>query len=285
MNAVEEPVRAETQAPQPLKWHLHQFQDLTAPGFDVGAYSRLKHGSNVSARLLGHEMADAFYENVDMRAWLTEKKVVVLPAPGTNVPVAATLLVNHFVERLNLRLTSKGHDHVEQGHVHRYMSYSMNTYADIPAAERRKLLSGDTLHFPLSYLDGKKLVFVDDVCITGTHEEKLERELQSRGMDNPRIFACYAKYTGDDPSIEGRLNKVSIQRPLDIVWLASEPGFEVTVRCLRFMLEATVAELEQILRGLPRRLREQFCAAAIEKGYYRYPEYQQTYAMLRESVS
>jgi hypothetical protein len=269
----------------PNKWQVHLFDDLSHPGFDVGAYSRLKHGSDTSARLLGHEMANAFFENPILREWLTAQRAVVLPAPGTNVPVAATLLVNHFVERINWRLTTKGFDHVEQGHVHRYMSYNMNTYADIGADERKALLAGDTLHFPMTYLEDKSLIFVDDVCITGTHEEKLERELAQRGMNNPRIYACYAKYTGKDPSIEGRLNKISVRRPLDIVWLAQEPGFTVTVRCLRFFLEADVKEAEQVLRGLPRRLREQFCAAAIEKGYYRYPEYETTYAMLRESVA
>lgn len=264
-------------------YQTKMFSSLDEPGFDIGAYSRLKHGSTVSARLLGHEMADDFaHWHIDL---LTGgSSVVVIPAPGTNVAVAATLLAEYFVERLNIRLTSNGYRHVEMGHVHRYMSYSMNTYADIGAEERQKLLEGDTLHFPESYLAGKILIFIDDVCITGTHEKKLERELQARGMDNGRIFACYAKYTGSDPSIEGRLNKVSVKGPLDVVWLAQEPGFRVTVRCLRFLLEAPVEELAQVLRGLPRKLREEFCSAAIEKGYYLYPEYKVSYGMLLESV-
>jgi hypothetical protein len=269
---------------EPRKWQVHQFDDLDQPGFDVGAYSRLKHGSNVSARILGHEMAEDFLNHPELHDWITAGPALVFPAPGTNVPVAATLLADYFVERMNVLLTSGGHTHVEVGHVHRYMSYSMNTYADICAEERKKLLSGDTLHFPLSYMEGKRLIFVDDVCITGTHEEKLERELVERGITSPRIYACYAKYTGLDPSVEGRLNKVSVKRPLDIVWLASEPDFSVTVRALRFLLEADLDEFHQVIRGLPRRLREQFCAAAVEKGYYRYPEYQTTYNILRESV-
>jgi hypothetical protein len=242
-------------------YNTRLFSSLSDARFDIGAYSRLKHGSAVSARLLGHEFALTYAE------FLTgDQPVLVIPAPGTNVAVAATLLAEHFVERLNIRLTSNGQRHVEMAHVHRYMSYSMNTYADISAEERQKLLAGDSLHFPETLMSGRRLVFVDDVCITGTHEKKLESELVARGMTNERIYACYAKYSGDDPAIEGRLNKVSIKGPLDVVWLAQEPGFEVTVRCLRLLLEADIDDLQQVLRGLPRRLREQFCAAAIEKG-------------------
>lgn len=266
----------------PEHYHTKQFSSLAAQ-FDIGAYSRMKHGSDISARQLGHEMADDFA--LHHSSFLTQgPTVVVIPAPGTQVPVAATLLAEHFVERLNIRLTSNGHRHVLMAHVYRTMSYTMNTYADISAEERQKLLAGDTLYFPMSFIAERRLIFVDDVCITGTHEQKLEKELNDRHLQNERIYACYAKYTGDDPSIEGRLNKVSVKGPLDVVWLAQEPGFRVTVRCLRLLLEASMEDLEQVLRGLPRRLREQFCAAAIEKGYYSYPEYADTFALLRRSV-
>lgn len=266
------------------KWHVHSFTDLDNPGFDVGAYSRLKHGSDVSARQLGHEMAEDFWSDKFKKPWLLAAPTLVIPAPGTAVPVAATLLARHFAEWLSFRMADANVPPVEVGHVHRYMSYSMNTYADISAEERKKLLSGDKLFFPASFMEGKQLIFIDDVCITGTHEEKLDRELDEAGFENERMYACYAKYQGEDPSIEGRLNKVSVRGPLDVVWLAQEPGFTVTVRCLRLMLEANTDDLGQVLRGLPRRMREQFCSAAIEKGYHRYPEYRFTYEMLRDSV-
>lgn len=264
-------------------WTLKKFDSLEDPGFDIGAYSRLKHGSDVSARILGHELAEAFIDNngefID-----DSTGIVVIPAPGTNVPVAATILAKRFVERFNLILAPTIGVHAEMAHIHRYMSYNMNTYADISAEERQKLLSGDTLHFPETFLTGKSLVFIDDVCITGTHEKKLEKELVERGIDNSRLYVSYATYIGDDASIEGRLNKVSIKCPLDVVWLAQEPGFTVTVRCLRLLLEADRETLKQVLRGLPRRLREEFTAAAIEKGYYTYPEYKETYEMFLQSV-
>lgn len=264
------------------RWSLHKFHNLNNARFDILAYSKLKHGSDLSARLLGNEMAIEFYKN--NLEFLLQNQVVVIPAPGTMVPVAATLLAKHFVERLNFLLTTDGYNHVEMNYIYRYMSYNMNTYADISADERAKLLQGDILHINESFIKGKNLIFIDDVCITGTHEKKLEHELELRNINERRIYASYAFYNGDDPSIEGRLNKTCVQNPLDIVWLAQESNFTVTVRCLRFMLEASESEVTQILRGLPRRIREEFCAAAIEKGYYKYPEYQNTYKILHDSV-
>jgi hypothetical protein len=264
-------------------WTVKTFSDLSAPNLDIGAYSRLKHGSDVSARILGHEMAEAFVE--EKGDFIDDSTgIVVIPAPGTNVPVAATILAKRFVDRFNMILAPHMGVHAEMGHIHRYMSYNMNTYADISAEERQKLLEGDTLHFPETFIAGKSIIFIDDVCITGTHEKKLEKELQKKGLDNARIYASYATYTGADASIEGRLNKVSVKGPLDVVWLAQEPGFTVTVRCLRLLLEADKETLTQVLRGLPRRLREEFTSAAIEKGYYLYPEYKETYGMFLQSV-
>ena len=107
---------------------LHKFASLKSASFDVEEYSRLKFGSDRVAKRFGRQMADQFFH--EFYSLLTSTKCVVIPAPSTTVPVAATLLALHFFHRLNSRLAQLGHMPIEMTHVHRDMTYN-NNYADL----------------------------------------------------------------------------------------------------------------------------------------------------------
>lgn len=249
---------------------INVFKSLEDAPFDVREYSRLKFGSDRVAKDFGYQMADEFFVfNHDI---LRTMPCVVIPAPSTTVPVAATLLSIHFMNRLNALLAREDAMPVEWTMVHRNMTYN-NNYADLPKEERQKLLAADTIYFNKDFVRGKFLIFIDDCTITGTHEEKISSVLRAEGLDNDHSFVCFAKYEGDDPSIEMRLNHVEIKTAVDLVALAREIGHKVTTRSLRLLLEHPEDEFEALLDAAPASFIEDSYHAAIVKGYNRHGPY------------
>jgi hypothetical protein len=94
---------------------------------------------------------------------------------------AATIMTKHFVDRLNmLSVFHSGHA-VEYSVVHRKISYT-NDYGFLSAEERKRLIDGDSFSINKHFVDGKTLLFIDDVRITGTHEHKLVELLDEAGI-------------------------------------------------------------------------------------------------------
>ncbi len=244
----------------------HSFSSIEDAPFDVREYSRLKFGSDRVAKDFGYQMANHYYKEIGV-----DGPTVVIPAPSTTVPVAATMLSRHFMNRLNAKLA---HDHqmpVEWTMVHRNMTYN-NNYADLPKEERKKLLAADTIYINRDFIEGKKLIFVDDCTITGTHEEKIMTFLEDEGLSNDHCFMCFAKYEGDDASIEMRLNHTEVRDAQCLVRLAWEINHSVTTRSLRLLLEYQ-GDFDALMATAPERFLEDSYHCAIVKGYNRHDPY------------
>jgi hypothetical protein len=256
--------------PETISVATHAFDNLEHAPFNVNEYSRMKFGDDRVARNFAREMADQFYtQYYDI---LSNERCVVIPAPSTTVPVAATLLSHHFMNRINALLAHEELPPVEWTLIHRNMTYN-NNYADLPKAERKKLLAADSIYINRDFVQGKFLIFIDDCRITGTHEEKISEFLLNEMLMNDHAFVVFAHYVGDDPSIEMRLNHARIRDAYDLIDLAFEPGHSVTTRSLRLLLEHPTEDFEQLLNMAPKGFLDASFHAAIVKGYNTYPAY------------
>lgn len=258
--------------------NTHVFSSLEDADFDLRAYSRMKFGSGQDARILGREMAEAFaaeYWHV-----LTTEQCVVIPAPSTAVPVAATLLGWHFRDRLNSLLDSCDRVPVQWDLVHRDVKYNDN-YSQLGLEDRRRLLDDDGRYMNVAFAAGKTLIFVDDVKITGTHEVKLGHMLQNHGLHNSVVYATYAVYTGDQPSIEHELNHCYVRNGLCVARMSHHPEWCVTTRGLRLLLESSPEVFQKILHEMSVLRLQQVYHAAITKGYSKHPPYAGNFQCLR----
>ncbi len=266
--------------PSVVRLAAHTFSALDTATFDIKEYSRLKFGSNRVAARFGYEMADAFF---DQHRDMLDRSVVI-PAPSTTVPVASTLLSHHFMNRINTRLARENAMPVEWSLVHRKMTYN-NNYADLAKEERRKLLAADDIFFNRDFVEGKTLLFVDDCTITGTHEDKISSYLAHFGMTNPHAFICFAKYQGNDHSIEMRLNNAEIKTANDLIDLAWEPQHSVTTRSLRLLLEHPEEDFERLIDNAPENFVYAVYHAIIVKGYNRHGPYVDNFTQLSHRLA
>jgi hypothetical protein len=268
--------------PMELHFAANHFDDLATAPFDTAAYSRLKFGDDIAAKDMGYQMAETFY---DAHPEFFEKTVVIIPAPSSAiVPAAATLLARHMMNRLNTLLHRDGKLPTEWTPVHRITTYYDN-YAHLAKEDRARLLSQDTMFLNREFVADKALVFVDDCNITGTHEDKIEGFMRDQHLTNDRAYVCFAKYTGTDAAIEGRLNHVEIIDAYDLVRLSQKQHFTLTTRAVRMMIEHPADQFDQLLRASSPDFLIDIHRGAVVRHYHVHPAYMEAVERLGKHVA
>lgn len=255
-----------------MRFFVHNFQNIENAGFSASDYSKLKFGSDSIAKKFGYELAERFADaHLDV---LIAKPALVIPSPYNHVKNAATILSEHFVNRLNQILVPICGRSVEADTIRRYVSY-INDYGFLSKEQRRDLINQDKFYLNKKFYRGKLLIFIDDVRITGTHEDKLIDILEKEKVKNDRFFLYYANYSGENPEIEAKINFAGVRSLADYVKLAQEPNHHVIVRPLKYLLAQNLEDLEKTLNGLNHNKLETIYCGCLAEGYFKIPTYQE----------
>lgn len=251
--------------------------DLSTAPFCVKSYSKLKFGSDIAARKLGYELAVRYYNaHADT---LIANKCVVFSSPYNYIPNAATVMTKHFIDKLNDLLINACGRGVEYSVIHRKVSYT-NDYGFLSKEKRKGLIDNDSFYLNSEFIKGKFLIFVDDVRITGTHEDKLKEVLIKSDVPNDAHFLYFASYNGYRPDIEGQLNFAAMTGLSDYAALSKEPGHHVIIRPIKYILSQPSHILPGFLRSLDDRTFFEVYYGCIAEGYFKIPSYQEQFTTL-----
>lgn len=259
-----------------------EFSSLEDAPFSADAYSRLKFGCDRAARLFGHMIADAFFEQ--HASVLLTNPCLVIPSPYNYVPNAATIMTMHLLNRLNYHVVNANGHHVEYMTIPRKVSY-VNDYGFLSKEHRKSLLDGDKFYINSKYVKGRTLIFVDDVKITGTHEDKLIELMQQQKLKNEAHFLYFAKYNGDQPDIESKINFAAVNSLKDLNRMVEEPNHHMIVRPIKYMLGSDREELfEDFLQFRTGDYLNKLYYNCLHEGYYRIPRYQENFKQIRQLI-
>lgn len=258
---------------------VHKFSSLDALPFLASDYSKLKFGSDSVAKQFGYELADKVFR--DHAPLLLANRCVVIPSPYNYVQNAASVMARHMADRLNHHLVNANGIPVEWTVIHRKVSYT-NDYGFLQKEQRRALIDNDEFHFNAQFVEGKVLLFVDDVVITGTHEEKLCEIMDKAKMTNASLFLYYGEAEKDiPPETEAGLNFAGIQTLEDYTKLTNEPNHHIIVRPIKFLLSRPSSELEQALGQMTTEKVRDLYHGCLGEGYHRIPSYQENFGKIR----
>lgn len=252
---------------------VHSFTDLESLPFDPIEYSLLKFGCDSIAKQYGYELATQFFqENSEV---LLSTNCVVFPSPYNHVENAASVMTRHFIDRLNQLLINANGNNVEWSLVHRKVSYT-NDYGFLSKEKRRALIDNDDFYINKQFIRGKTLIFIDDVFITGTHEDKLVEVLNKNQLDNPTFFLYYAKYAkgaiGAD--IEAAINFAGVKSFDDFIEMTHRPDHNIIVRPIKYVLSQPNSVLLAGLESFNPNFLKKLYNGALGEGYYKIPAYQ-----------
>lgn len=259
--------------------YVHRFEDLHSAAFSANQYSRMKFGSNNAARSMGRQLADDFFQV--HAAKILANQCVVIPSPYNYVQNAATVMTKHFIDRLNQLVVNARGEHVEYTLIHRKVSYT-NDYGFLSKEKRKALIDNDSFYFNRDFIEGKLLIFIDDVYITGTHEQKLIEIMERDGIQNESMFLYFARYYGASPDVEAALNFAAISKFSDFVELTNSEPCHVIVRPIKYVLAQTESVLSAYVKAFSNQFLHELYHGCLAEGYYKIPKYQQNFGIIVE---
>jgi hypothetical protein len=269
----------------------HYFDNQQDIKFDPSAYSLFKYGSRSLANQFGEHLAQAFFASPlfdTILATENGRKIIVLPPPCIHVPTAGFYLADSFFNHLNLKLHEKNKPHAWFIKTYRQKSYFVD-YGKMSAEERHNTLADEIFKVDAAFLKDNICLFIDDIRITGAHEERVVRMLDYYGLqdftDYSFLFYAMMNQTATlDPTIESRLNRWQINDLEPILNLIKKNDFVLNTRVLKFILAAPTAAFKDFVQTLDARMIQKIYFAALNNGYAQLTELSQNFLYLKYCI-
>jgi len=220
----------------PYTYSLHKIDNTANFGFDPNDYSRFKFGDNLVARSFGKSLADGF-----IKYYLTDNRIadqiVVISSPYSFIPTATFAMKNYFVSQLNRWLAENGGLTVQEAKVHRTITYKED-YGELSAEERMNLIGNDSFHIDRDFLEGKTLLFLDDIKITGSHERMILKMAKAYCLKNEMHMLYFAELVNKEihPNVENFLNYHQIKSIFDLEKIINNGYFCFNTRVVKYIL-------------------------------------------------
>lgn len=253
--------------------------------FSVSDYSRFKYGSERAAEKIGTKLAARYYRRVqtdnDLLNEIKSKQIVVIPPPYDFVPTAGYAMKEYFVRHFNKCLIKDGIYPVQETKIHRTRSYN-HEYGTMSSEERKKAISSDGFHIDKKFVNQKLCLFLDDIRITGAHEDRISEMIEKAELDISFQFLFFVSLKNDavNPQIEYFLNHYSVKNLSDIDAIIRHEGFLFNTRVVKFIMGASEAEFCNFISGRSRKFRQTLLYYTNGNRYYELPEFMLNYSHL-----
>lgn len=242
-------------------------------------YSRFKHGSKTVARSFGKRLALEVGPRLK-----DESSLVIYPAPYNNVPTASSALKDYLLSNLSNTFVEKDIQ-VKEGKIHRLYSYD-NDYGSMSKEERKLAISSDQFSIDKNFFNPEDiLIFIDDIKITGSHEERIRELLAREKITNEVIFIYLVEYTGEDPSIENRLNHDSVKNLKDINDIIRNDKFIFNTRVIKYILKADIEEFVSFITYQSDIFQETLHHYSILNQYHKNSKYEVNFSILHNILN
>lgn len=269
-----------------ISFSANPIYDTEELPFSAEDYSKFKFGSKTIARTFGKDLARKFWKQI-IRDSGIKGQLVVYPSPYNFIPTATGIMKDYFVRYFNDYLIGAGLGPVEEAKIHRTLSYKVEDYGEMDAATRLEKIGNDRFHIDSSFVEGKTLIFIDDVKITGSHEKVIEQMCEKYKITNK----CYFIYFGElkDPNIpatfENDLNYAFVKNLLDINWIIRNDEFVPNTRVVKYILKSDPDECRTFMQYQSDKFLDNILHLAIGNGYHTVPDYQENLKTLRSLLN
>jgi hypoxanthine phosphoribosyltransferase len=274
--------------------HKRQVIDLNGRRFDSDQYSRFKHGCVKSATVFAQTLVkDLLIFREDFFSGYAYDELSIAAFPYKELQTAAGTLTDVMIQHLNLHLHNEGKNPCTAYQVYKYTGKASNEhfYPTLGEEERKAILDQTRYEHRHGQLRSiKKLLFIDDIYVTGTSQKKVLKSLEEAGYEGEVLFAYIANVVSDtaskSPEIEFLVNHAQIKVPLDLLPMIESGNFNWNIRCLKFVLECeTKEDFVAFISAAPKAvLQEMFCAA-LRMNYGNEVKYQTNLRILKMMVN
>lgn len=268
----------------PYTYSLHKIDNTADFGFDPNDYSRFKFGDDLVARSFGKALADGFikYYLADNRI---EDQIVVISSPYSFIPTATFAMKNYFVSQLNRWLVENGGLTVQESKVHRTITYKED-YGELSAEERMNLIGNDSFHIDRDFLEGKTLLFLDDIKITGSHERMILKMAKEYGLKNEMHMLYFAELVNKEihPNVENFLNYHQVKSIFDLERIISNGYFCFNTRVVKYILNTASASFSIFLERMDHDFIHQLYDLSLGNSYHLMDAYTDNLQLIKSYI-
>ncbi len=219
----------------PVTYSLNKIYNDRSFGFCPDDYSRFKFGDEAVAKRFGKALAEGFIAEKLLHR--PASQLVVVSSPYSFIPTATFAMKTHFVFTLNRWLAAHHYPVVQETKVHRTITYKED-YGELNAEQRMQLIGNDAFHIDKAFLEGKTIIFLDDIRITGSHERMIIKMAAEYGLTNKIYLLYFAELVNKEihPNIENFLNYHCVKSIFDLEPIIQSDGFSINTRIVKYIL-------------------------------------------------
>lgn len=256
----------------------HNIQDRNSLPFCKTGYSEFKYGLRTQYEKYAKELAETISE------WLSTQDVASVQlygAPYKRVRAASNILSDFVMNRLRMK-----HRNIKfsRGRINRTHSYH-GDYGKMDADTRRQMLKNENFEFVTKDDKVDLAIFIDDIFISGAHEEMILNLLERVGFTTPFKLAYYAKLSDPNcpPEFESELNG-AVFEIMDIPTFMNR-DIMFNTRNVKFFLSQPVEDLKRAYDKEPHsRKWNQLAGYAMLNDYHTHELYEECYNFLKSKI-
>jgi hypothetical protein len=268
----------------PTNFSLYQISSVSNFEFDPGEYSRFKFGDGAIAEKYGNLLCQAFIkEHLSKKP--VEKQIVVVPSPYSFIPTATFPLKTQFLYTLNRWLSENSYPIAQETKVSRNTSYKED-YGELSAEERINLIGKDSFQINREFLQGKTIVFIDDIKITGSHERMILKMINQYGMENEIFLLYFAELINPKvhPNVENTLNYFAVKTIFDLEPIIKGECFMINTRIVKFILNFPFEPFVVFIQNQSEKFLNLLYDMAIGNNYHQIEAYQRNLHYIKKSL-
>ncbi len=258
--------------------------DQNGNPFDALRYSQFKYGLGNAAEMYAQEMAD--FLGFTHSYWFEENIFGITSSAFKAVPTASDSIANALLRFLEQKNAEKQQNcSIRKFKIHRNLLFESD-YGNLSHAERQKLMQETDLEIENpNFWANRKIIVVDDIWITGSHENRI-RQLFASTKVSEVLFIYVAEVQGSiSPTIEHSLNHAWVQNLERLKPFFENPNCQLNARICKFLLSyANLSELKQFFEQLHFLQLEQICEAIKGDGYDQMPVYDANFQILLKAL-
>ncbi len=245
--------------------------------FDIEAYSRFKYGDTRVAQQYAEALARKATKYYHTSPQIPTK-IALTSSAFRYTPTAAQSITDTFFECM----THGRRIEMEYFKIHRTFLDGRD-YAQLTPEERKEVLQKASLKIDQSQsLYDKTVWVIDDVRITGKHEEKVLHFLKENAVREVLFLYVANLAQGSEMSwVEHYLNHAWVKNIQRFAQIVEQPYFQINARVCKFLLSYPChSALQDFFEALSDSRIRLFYRAAKEDEFDKIPVYQQGFQLL-----
>ena len=266
------------------RYSLNKIENQDKSPFDESEYSLFKFGDTYFARKFAKQLFVGFINEYKTEI-LDQEEIILFPSPYYSIPTASNFLCHYFKEELNYFLFEHGRSACIEGKIYRQQTY-VEDYGNMSYEERINLISNDTYYIDKHFVDGKFCIFLDDIKITGSHENTVDKILKQYDVNGEFIFVYFAELmnTQIHPRIENHYNYFKVKTTEDLVEVINGKDFQFNTRITKYILLMVDTDFDYLYQNIPKKRRNEILSLAISNNYHQVEEYKKNITILKNKI-